>query len=138
MTGWANVLKVEQYDPCCEGARTSIVSMVDAIMTRWPPRPDTIEMKDLPNEAQDLIKEIEEHMKDFREFLLEMDCDDIREIIQRKGQVRVFNVDGDIAIFWNENMDILNAALHQCDEAEDYEDKLEFNTDLFQGREDWT
>ena len=135
MTGWVTVLKVEQYDPCCEGARTSIVSLVDEVMRRWPPGDSLPD--DIPEDIQDLVKEIDDHMKEFRAFLLKINCNDIRELIQRKGEPKIFADDGDIALFWIKHMKYLHDALAQCDGMKNYADKLEFNTDLFEGREDW-
>tara|TARA_R110000824_G_scaffold35901_22_gene112025 strand:+ start:2160 stop:2564 length:405 start_codon:yes stop_codon:yes gene_type:complete len=132
---WIDLLKVEQYDPCCEGARTSIVSILDTIMKQWNPADDIT--SDTPQELKDVIKELESQMKEFREFLLELNCDGIRDVADM-GHPKAFADDGEIAKFWMKHITYLKKALVQCDSMETEEEKLEFNTDLFEGRLDWT
>ena len=131
---FSDVLKAEEYDPCCEGGRTSIVGIVQFILKKWPPH------EGLPTDDADshqIADDIEQYILDFIEFLKTLPCRRLRAIVREsaKGDLPVPRIipEGDIANYWVNVMEDLAATWDNCDNSETYADKLEFNDGLMPG-----
>ena len=122
---WFEVVKGENYDPCCEGGKVEFVRLMDRIHNKWPPS-DALKEPHAPPNVHELVEELEEYFKGFKDFVLNLTCEQFKYLINKSDAPNVFNPHGKIAQYYITNVRKIGEGVSICEDKETDEDKINY------------